>query len=105
MVMSEPPEDTENRMSESTEADVEALIAEMKNLRSDFARIADILKDAARHGARDASDTVREKAEQGWYEAKTRAQNLVEEMEQRPVQSALTIFGIGVLLGLIVGRK
>lgn len=92
-------------MSQSTEADIQALIAEMKNLRADFARIGDILKDTARHGAQDASDTVRETAEQGWHGAKSKAQNLFEEMEQRPMQSALTIFGIGVLLGLIVARK
>jgi ElaB/YqjD/DUF883 family membrane-anchored ribosome-binding protein len=29
----------------------------------------------------------------------------MEEMEERPVQSALVIFGVGVLLGLLVGRR
>jgi ElaB/YqjD/DUF883 family membrane-anchored ribosome-binding protein len=92
-------------MSEATEADIEALINEMKNLRADFARIGDILKDTARHGAEDAKETVRETAEHGWYEAKSKAQGLVDEIEQRPVQSALAIFGVGILLGLLFGRR
>ena len=92
-------------MSQATDADIQALIAEMKNLRSDFARIGDILKDTARHGAQEATDTVRETAEQGWHEAKSKAQSILEELEQHPLQSALTIFGIGMLLGLMVGRR
>ena len=92
-------------MSQATDADIQALIAEMKNLRSDFARIGDILKDTARHGAQEATDTVRETAEQGWYDAKSKAQTILEEMEQHPLHSALAIFGIGMLLGLIVGRR
>ena len=92
-------------MSEATDADIQALIAEMKNLRADVERIGGILKDTARHGATDAKEAVRETAEKGWNEAKVRAQTIMEEMEQRPVQSALTIFGVGVLLGLLVGRR
>lgn len=92
-------------MNTTTQADIEALIAEMKNLRADVERIGALLKDVARHGAADAEEAVRDAAEKGWYEAKAKAQSLVEEMEQRPVQSALTIFGVGVLLGLLVGRR
>jgi ElaB/YqjD/DUF883 family membrane-anchored ribosome-binding protein len=92
-------------MSEATDADIQALIAEMKNLRADVERISSVLKDTARHGAEDATDAVRETAEAGWNEAKSKAQNIMEEMEHRPVQSALTIFGIGVMLGLLVGRR
>ena len=33
------------------------------------------------------------------------AAGLMEEMEERPMQSALVIFGVGVLLGLLVGRR
>jgi len=92
-------------MSEATEADIQALLAELKVLRADFNRIADILKDTARHGSAEAAERVRETAERGWSEAKSRAEGLIEEMEERPVQSALVIFGVGVLLGLLVGRR
>jgi hypothetical protein len=94
-----------NFMSETTEADIEALKGEMKKLREDFAKIAELLKDAARHGSADAADMIRDKAEQHWNDAKSTAQSMFKEMEERPVQSALTIFGVGVLLGLLVGRR
>lgn len=92
-------------MSESTDADVQALAAEMRNLRADVERIASLLRDTARHGAEDAKEAVRETAEMGWNEARSKAQTLIDEIEQRPVQSALTIFGIGVFLGMIVARR
>lgn len=92
-------------MNQTTETDIEALKAEMKKLRDDFAKIAELLKATARHGSADAAEMIREKAEQHWSEAKNTAQNVFKEMEDRPVQSALTIFGIGVVLGLLVGRR
>ena len=92
-------------MNEATESDIQALIAEMKKLRTDVERIGGLLKDTAVHGAADATEAVRETAAKGWNETKARAQTIMEEMEQRPVQSALTIFGVGVLLGLLVGRR
>lgn len=92
-------------MSQTTETDIEALKAEMKKLRDDFAKIAELLKATARHGSADAADMIRDKAERHWNDAKNTAQNVFREMEERPVQSALSIFGIGVLLGLLVGRR
>lgn len=92
-------------MSQTTEANIEALSAEMKTLRADFARIAELLKDTAKHGSAEAADAIRERAEHHWNEAKDTAQTVFKEMEQRPIQSALAIFGIGILLGLIVGRR
>ena len=92
-------------MSQSTETDIEALAAEMKTLRADFARIGELLKDAAKNRTAEAADAIRERAERHWDDAKDTAQTVLKEMEQRPVQSALAIFGIGVLLGLLVGRR
>jgi len=92
-------------MSDGTEANIQALQAELKVLRADFARIAELLKDTARHGSADAADRIRETAERGWSEAQKTAQTLIKEMEERPVGSALTIFGIGVLLGMLLARR
>jgi len=75
-------------MSDATDADVQALAAEMRNLRADVERIASLLKDTARHGAEDAKDAFRDTAEMGWNEAKAKAQSVIDEIEQRPVQSA-----------------
>jgi ElaB/YqjD/DUF883 family membrane-anchored ribosome-binding protein len=92
-------------MSQTTEADIQALIAEMKNLRSDFTKIGEILKDTAKHGSAEAADAIRERAERHWGTAKDTAETVFREMEERPMQSALAIFGVGVLLGLLVGRR
>jgi ElaB/YqjD/DUF883 family membrane-anchored ribosome-binding protein len=92
-------------MSNATDADIQALIAELKVLRADITKIAEIVKDTARHGSEEAAERIRETAERGWDEARTRAAGLMEEMEERPMQSALVIFGVGVLLGLLVGRR
>ncbi len=92
-------------MSDATDADVQALMAELKVLRADFTKITEILKDTARHGGAEAAERIRETAERGWFEAKTRAKGLIDEIEERPVQSAMVIFGIGIVLGLLVGRR
>ncbi len=92
-------------MSQATEADIQALLAELKVLRADFAKITEIIKDTARHSGAEAAERLRESAERGWSEARTRAEGLIEEMEERPVQSALVVFGVGILLGLLVGRR
>jgi ElaB/YqjD/DUF883 family membrane-anchored ribosome-binding protein len=92
-------------MSNATDADIQALLAELKVLRADFTKITEIIKDTARHGSEEAAERLREAADRGWSEAKNRAEGLFEEMGERPVQSALVIFGVGVLLGLLVGRR
>jgi ElaB/YqjD/DUF883 family membrane-anchored ribosome-binding protein len=92
-------------MSNATDADIQALLAELKVLRADFTKITEIIKDTARHGSAEAAERLRETAERGWSEARNRAEGLFEEMGERPVQSALVIFGVGVLLGLLVGRR
>lgn len=92
-------------MSQATEADIQALVNEMKNLRSDFVKIGEILKDTARHGGADAADLLREQAERGWTTARGKAQTLMEEMEERPFGTAIVVFIAGLLLGLILGGR
>ena len=92
-------------MNDTTEADIQALMAEMKVLRADFTKIGEILKDAARHGSAEAADRIRETAERCWSQAREHAKGLIDEIEERPVQSAMVIFGIGIILGLLVGRR
>ncbi len=84
-----------------TEQDVDALVAEMKQLRADFARVTGILNDMARHGAADARDKVEETAERAWGEAKRKTQDLFEQIEERPIASALVALGLGFVVGII----
>src|SRR4051794_14095223 len=92
-------------MSDTTEANMQALQAELKVLRADFARIGELVKDTARHGSADAAERLREPAERGWTEAQRTAQSLMKKREERPMGGALPFFGRGVLLGLLLAQR
>ena len=84
-------------------SDVDQLRVELRNLRDDFSKIADILKVSARARGAEAADLIRERAERHWSDAKTTAQSVLEELEERPVGTAIAVFIAGMLFGLIVG--
>lgn len=86
--------------------DIEALRAELKNLRADFIKVTGLLKDSARQRGAEAAEKIRETAERGWSEAKSTAQTVIDEMEARPLGTAMAVFVAGVVLGLLVaGRR
>ena len=92
-------------MSETTDSDMQSLLAELRNLRSDFAKVGDILKETARHRSADAAEKTRETAERGWSEAKSTAKTVIEEMEERPVGTAMVVFVAGMLFGILLGGR
>ena len=94
-----------NDASNSSDADLQSLRAEFKNLRDDFAKIGDILKDVARNRGAEAADRIRSTAEKGWSEARSTAQNVLEEMEERPLGTAMVVFVAGLLFGLMLGSR
>jgi hypothetical protein len=94
-----------NDASNSSDADLQTLRAEFKNLRDDFAKIGDILKDVARNRGAEAADRIRSTAEKGWSEARSTAQNVLEEMEERPLGTAMVVFVAGMLFGLMLGSR
>lgn len=93
-------------MSNQTDADIAALRTDITQLRADFAKIAGPTEESAVNGLADAIDKVQIPIEKAWTEAKRQAQSVGREMEHRPLAAALTAFGTGVLLGLILnGRR
>ena len=44
-------------------------------------------------------------AERGWSEAKSTAQTVIEEMEDRPLGTAMIVFVAGMLFGVLVGGR
>jgi ElaB/YqjD/DUF883 family membrane-anchored ribosome-binding protein len=94
-------------MSEASSSndDIEALRGEFKKLRDDFAKIGDTLKDVARNRGAEAADRIRSTAERGWSEARSTAQNVLEEMEERPLGTAMVVFVAGMLFGLMLGGR
>ena len=85
--------------------DIQTLRAELKKLREDFAKVGETLKDVARHRGAEAADRLRSTAERGWTEARSTAQNVLEEMEERPVATGVAVFVAGMLFGLLLGGR
>lgn len=93
-------------MADQSNADIAALQTEIKQLRTDFAKIAGTMRDLASHGVAGAEEKVVASADVVWSEAKRHAQNVGREIEERPIASALTAFATGIILGLLLsGRR
>lgn len=92
-------------MNGKIESDVEALTEEVKRLRADFAKIADLLRTTAEHAGEEAAQQARVAGERAWSNAKGTADELLQRIEARPVQSTAIAFGVGLFLGLLFGRR
>ncbi|MBV9331177.1 MAG: hypothetical protein JOZ55_06460 [Alphaproteobacteria bacterium] len=87
------------------EADVIALADEVKQLRSQLDKIVGLLGQTARHGGDEAYRQAREAGERVWNEARSTADEVVQRIEAKPVQSAMAAFGVGLLIGLLFGGR
>lgn len=93
-------------MNEKIETDVEALTDEVKRLRADFAKLAELLRTTAEHAGEEAAEQARAAGERAWTGAKTTADELVQRIESRPVSSTAIAFGVGIFFGLLfAGRR
>jgi ElaB/YqjD/DUF883 family membrane-anchored ribosome-binding protein len=93
-------------MNDKLESDVETLSDEVKRLRADFAKVAEILKTTAGHASEEAANQARAAGEKAWAGARSTADELLQRIESRPVSSTATAFGIGIILGLLfAGRR
>ena len=88
-----------------TETNVEALAGEFKQLRTEFARIAQLLEQTARSAGAEAAARARAAGDYVWSETQTTADHVAEKIKEQPLASAGVAFGIGVLLGLIFGGR
>ena len=89
----------------ATEAEVQALSDELKQLRAEFVRLGQLIESTARTARTEAAQVARATGERAWGEVRNRADDLASRIESRPVTSAATAFGIGVFLGLLFGRR
>lgn len=89
----------------ATESDVRALSDELKQLREEFARLGQLLESVARNAGNEAAQAARATSERAWSEVKKSADELAHRIETRPVTSAATAFGIGIVLGLLFGGR
>jgi ElaB/YqjD/DUF883 family membrane-anchored ribosome-binding protein len=81
-----------------TAADPEALTKELNRLRADLDRIARATETLVRNTGEEASDVGRE--------AFTSARDNIErKIEERPLSAAAIALGVGIVLGMMFGRR
>lgn len=92
-------------MSDPKDPDVQALLAEIKHMREDFARMGGVVEDLVRHRANAAKDEVGRRAERAWEEVNRKAESATQAMEQNPLASLGGAFGLGLLIGMLFSRR
>jgi len=91
-------------MADQLNTDIAALQSEIKQLRADFAKIAGTMRDLANNSVAAAGQQAQVSTEKVWTEVKRQADSVTREIEERPIAAALTAFGSGILLGLLLNR-
>jgi len=92
-------------MAASMESDLATLQADIAQLRADFAKMTTDMGNFAANGYSQASGKAQESAEKMWGEVRRQAQNVSQEIEERPFASALASFATGLLLGMLLNTR
>ena len=93
-------------MNSEVDADIQTLVAELKQLRDDFLKLGETLKGTAQHTGAAAADTIQDQGERLYAEARSRARQVAAKVEADPITSALTALGIGFVIGwMFSGRR
>lgn len=92
-------------MADPKDQDVQALLAEIKHLREDFARMGTVVEDLVRHRADAAKDEVNRRAERAWDDVSRSAESATQAIEQNPVATVGGAFGLGLLIGMLFSRR
>ena len=93
-------------MPASPPPDLTTLQADIQQLRADFAKMTTDMRGFASHRVASANGKAQESAEQIWSEVRQKAQQVGNEIEERPFASALAAFATGLILGMLLnGRR
>jgi ElaB/YqjD/DUF883 family membrane-anchored ribosome-binding protein len=93
-------------MAASLQPDLSALQADIQQLRADFAKITADVRTIANNGMSQAKGQAQDSAEKMWGEVRQKAQQVGQEIEERPFASALAAFSTGLILGMLLhGRR
>jgi ElaB/YqjD/DUF883 family membrane-anchored ribosome-binding protein len=92
-------------MAASMENDLATLQADIQQLRTDFSKMTTDMRNVATSGYAQASGKAQESAEKMWGEVRRQAQNVTQEIEERPFASALASFATGLLLGMLLNSR
>lgn len=89
-------------MSSSTETD--AIKKDMEALRSDLRDLAESFRATGEKRYQEGVDQARDKYNELRGEANRRTKEVGAEIEARPFTSVMAAFGIGLVLGKLIGR-
>ena len=92
-------------MAESLQPDLATLQADIQQLRADFAKMTTDMRDIASNGVASANGKALESADKIWADVRQRAQQVGQEIEERPFASALAAFSSGLILGLLFNAR
>lgn len=85
--------------------DVKKLTEDVGELKAGFTRIADTLADLVRQRGQEAKARLEATAEDTWAEAKEQFEGVKQKIHEDPITAVVAAFGIGLLLGLLFGRR
>jgi ElaB/YqjD/DUF883 family membrane-anchored ribosome-binding protein len=92
-------------MAAPIEPDFSTLQADIQKLRADFAKMTTDMRDIASNGMAQAKGQAQDSAEKVWGEVRQKAQQVGQEIEERPFVSALAAFATGLVLGMLVNAR
>lgn len=84
--------------------ETEALKKDMEQLRRDLGSLADAVKRSSREKVQAGTERARSRIDDACTQAELRSEELGLHIRQRPFISVLGAFGVGILLGKLIGR-
>jgi ElaB/YqjD/DUF883 family membrane-anchored ribosome-binding protein len=88
-------------VNKQSDIEYDVLREDMDKLRSEFSKLGDLLKDSLRHVGDNAATGARRAGEFAWDQTKSKAEDVISLIEEKPVTSAAIAFGVGLLIGVI----
>jgi ElaB/YqjD/DUF883 family membrane-anchored ribosome-binding protein len=93
-------------MSAKTSADAQTLSDELEKLRADLMQVSATVRDILDHTSGEVRHTANTAVDAAWSKAKRTVGAVTNEIDEKPVSSALIALGVGVALGAILfGRR
>jgi ElaB/YqjD/DUF883 family membrane-anchored ribosome-binding protein len=92
-------------MSTATERDFDELMKELAKIREDMTKLSEIVQRTVRSAGDDAVSQARAAGQKAWSHAESHAEDLIQQIEAKPLQSALIAFAIGAFLGFLFGGR
>lgn len=92
-------------MATASEQELAKLREDIEQLRADMGSLVESLKAAGIGQGRDALNRARQTGESLKSEAEELQRRAEAQISERPITSALTSFGLGFLIGMLLDRR